>query len=100
MEAGLFHVYSSSSNIFHYKIIMFYLMKMSHSLYKVVCNLISSSSVCVRERKGGRNAFSEGVKTYHLKFKEVISFLKLDFNGGRFPTISDDRVYTVLSASF
>lgn len=62
-------------------------MKMSHSLHKVTCKLITSS----RERKGDRNAFNEGVKTYHL-FKKgnllnLYLFQSLTLMEGDFPPL-------------
>lgn len=49
-----------------------------------------NTSSSISKGHGDRNAFSEGSEKISLKFTQVLSFLKLDFNRGRFPTISDD----------
>lgn len=91
---------------------MFYLMKMSHSLYTVASELISLSSVSVRGKRrrlecfqgGSQNIITlkkkRGGNLLQLYLQKDFRFQKLGITGRRFPTISDDHVYTLLSASF
>lgn len=90
---------------------MFYLMKMSHSLYTVASELISLSSVSVRGKRRRQECFQGGSPNIitlkqgggnllQLYLQKDFRFQKLDITGMRFPTISDDHVYTLLSASF
>lgn len=91
---------------------MFYLMKMSHSLYTVASELISLSSVSVRGKRRRQECFQGGSQNIitlkkkrggnllQLYLQKDFRFQKLGITGRRFPTISDDHVYTLLSASF
>lgn len=91
---------------------MFYLMKMSHSLYTVASELISLSCVSVRGKRGRQECFlggsqniitlkkERGGNLLQLYLQKDFRFQKLGITGRRFPTISDDHVYTLLSASF
>lgn len=91
---------------------MFYLMKMSHSLYTVASELISLSSVSVRGKRRRQECFQGGSQNIitlkkkrggnllQLYLQKDFRFQKLGITGRRFPTISDDHVYTLLSTSF